>query len=107
MLAGKLGADGCQERRPDHDTERVGRDEVARFRSTDVQALFHLLEQPHHGEFGDADAESAHREGHDGQGDVAGSGLRLDGAEGGREGHWPAFRKFWFIGDLVSAKHKI
>ena len=69
------GADGGQHRRADDDAEGVGRDQVAGLRGADVQALLHLLEQAHHGEFGGADAESAHGQGNDGKGKMAGAGF--------------------------------
>jgi hypothetical protein len=90
-LARQFRSDGGKHGSSDDDAQGVGRDQVAGLGSADPESGFDLLEQPHHGEFGDTDAEPAHGQGQDGGSDVGGRFGRTGGLDSGS--HVPAFRR--------------
>jgi hypothetical protein len=50
-------------RRADHDTKRIGGDEVTGLRNRDLQTTGDIGQDAHHDEFGHANAEAAKGEG--------------------------------------------
>ena len=70
-LARDLGRGDGDERGPDDDAERVGRDVVAGRRDVDAGAVGDLRQQAHRHELRRADGEAAHGEGEDGEGRAA------------------------------------
>ena len=73
-LARDLGRGDGDERGPDDDAERVGRDVVAGRRDVDTGALGDLRQQAHRHELRGADGEAPHGEREDGEGRATSGG---------------------------------